>query len=71
MAVYDSLRHIDELAAAALRVLAQHCEGRFGVACVTRHQDALRLLDDGAATERALKAVVLGEALQRDLDRAL
>ena len=38
---------------------------------VAGHQDALGLLDRGAAPEGALEVVVLGEALQRDVDRAL
>jgi hypothetical protein len=39
-----------------------------GVAC---HQDSLRLFDDRPPTECSLEALVLGEALQRDVDRAL
>ena len=35
------------------------------------HQDPLRLLDRRPAPERALQAVVLGEPLQGDVDRAL
>jgi hypothetical protein len=35
------------------------------------HQNAFRLLDHGPAPERSLQIVVLGEALQRDVDRAL
>ena len=35
------------------------------------HQDALGLFDQGAASEGALEAVVFGEALQGDVDRAL
>jgi hypothetical protein len=37
---------------------------------VAGHQDPLGLLDRGSAPERSLQAVVLGEALQRNVDRA-
>ena len=35
------------------------------------HQDALGTLGDGAPAERAFEIVVLGEAAQHDIDRAL
>jgi hypothetical protein len=38
---------------------------------VARHQDALRLLDQGSPPECSLQVVVLGEALEGDVDRAL
>ena len=49
---------------------AQHLECLLAVDRVAGHQDALRLLDHSAAAKRSLQAVVLGEALQRDVDRA-
>src|SRR5581483_8987723 len=38
---------------------------------MTCHEDSLCLLDDRPSTERTLEIVVLGESLQRDVDRAL
>src|SRR5947207_954712 len=64
MAVDDRLGDVDQFVAVVLRVLAQHPERSIGVDCVPGHQDPLRLLDQGPAPERALQAVVLGEALQ-------
>ena len=46
-------------------------EGGVGADRVPRHEDALRLLDHRTAPEGTLQALVLGEALQRDVDRAL
>ena len=51
--------------------VAEHLEGPFLVDAVACHQDPFRLLDHGAAPERPLQVVVLGEALQGDVDRAL
>ena len=69
MTVDNRLRDVDELAAAVLRVLAQHFERALGARGLARHQDPFRLLDDCAAAERPLQAVVLAEALQGDVDR--
>src|SRR5690348_17812522 len=71
MAVDDRLGDVDDLVAVVLRVVAQHFERPLGADPVPSHQDSLGLLDDRAAPECALEAVVLGEALQRDVDRAL
>ena len=71
MAVHDCLCDVDQLTAVALRVVSQHLEGPVGVECVSRHQDAFRLLDQGPSAESALKALVLREPLQGDVDRAL
>src|ERR1051325_8566714 len=60
-----------ELAAVVLGVVAQHLEGAVGIDRMAGHQDALCLLDQRATAERALQAVVLGEPLQGDVDRAL
>ena len=38
---------------------------------VALHQDPLGALDEGTTPERALEVVVLGEAAQHDVDRAL
>ena len=71
MALDDRLRDVDELVAVVLRVGAEHLERPVCVDRVARHQDPLRLLDHGPASERPLQVVVFGEALQRDVDRAL
>jgi hypothetical protein len=52
-------------------VVAQHPERLVGIDCVAGHQDSFRLLDHRPAPERSLQAVVLGETLQGDVDRAL
>jgi hypothetical protein len=71
VALDDCGGDIAELAAVVLRLVAQHPEGLVGVDRVAGHQDPLCLLDHRSATERSLQVVVLGEALQRDVDRAL
>ena len=71
VAVDDRLGDVDEFVAVVLRVVAQHVERSVGVDRVAGHEDPLRLLDRCPAPERALQAVVFGEALQRDVDRAL
>src|SRR6185437_11389539 len=62
---------VDQLAAVVLRMAPEHVEGAIGIEGVARHQDAFGLLDQRAAPEGALEALVLREALQRDVDRAL
>ena len=54
-----------------LGMLAQRLEGVLGGDRVAGHQDAFCLLNHCSTSECALKVVVLGEALQRDVDRAL
>ena len=71
MAIDDRLRDVRDLVPAALRVLAQYRERPVGIHSVTGHHDPLRLLDHRPAAERALQALVLREALQGDVDRAL
>ena len=71
VAVDDRLGDVDEFVAVVLRVVAQHLERSVGVDRVAGHEDPFRLLDRCPAPERALQAVVLGEALQGDVDRAL
>ena len=71
MALDHCRRDVAELAAVVLGVVAQHLERALGVDRVPGHEDALRLLDQRAAPEGSLQALVLGEALQRDVDRAL
>ena len=71
MALDDGGGDVAELAAVVLGVVAQHLEGPVGVDRVAGHQDPLRLLDQRPTPERALQALVLGEALERDVDRAL
>ena len=71
MAFDDRCGDVGELVPVVLGVVAQHLERAVGVDRVPRHQDSFCLLDHGAASERSLQVVVLGEALQRDVDRAL
>ena len=71
MAVDDRRGDVCELVAVVLRVVAQQLERLVGVDRMARHQDSLRLLDHRPAPECALQVVVLREALQRDVDRAL
>ena len=71
MALDDGRGDVAELAAVVLRVVAEALERRVGVDRVAGHQDPLRLLDQGPPAERALQRLVLGEALERDVDRAL
>jgi hypothetical protein len=61
--------HVDELSTVGLGVGSEHLEGSGLVDHVTRHQDALRLLDRGPAAEGALKVLVLGEAAECDRER--
>ena len=69
MALDDRLGDVDELPAVGLRVVAEHLERLVGGKRMPGHQDALRLLDRRSPAEGALKVLVLGEALQRDVDR--
>jgi hypothetical protein len=71
MAVDDRLRDVDHLPAVVLRVFAEDVEGAVGVDRVPCHQDAFRLLDQRAPAEGSLQALVFGEPLQGDVDRAL
>jgi hypothetical protein len=71
MALDDRGGDIAELAAVVLRVVAQHLEGAVGGRRLAGHQDAFGLFDQRAAAECSLQALVLGEALQGDVDRAL
>jgi hypothetical protein len=65
VAVDDRLGDLDEFVAVVLRVVAQHLERPVGVYSMAGHQVPLRQLDRRPAAERALQAVILGEALQR------
>jgi len=71
VALDDRLGDVHELAAVVLRMVAEHFERVLLVDRVARHQDALRLLDQRPPPERSLQVVVLGEALEGDIDRAL
>ena len=71
MAVDDRRGHVCELLAVVLRVIAEQLERLVGVDRVAGHQYPLGLLDQRPAPEGPLQALVLGEALQRDVDRAL
>src|SRR5204863_1195926 len=64
----DGICDVDELAPVVLRVVAEHLECVVGVDRMARHEDALRLLDCRPSAEGALEALVLAEALQRDVD---
>jgi len=71
MALDDGGGDVGEFVSGVLGVVAEHRECLVGVDRVLVHQDALCLFDHGAASEGSLQAVVFGEALQRDVDRAL
>ena len=71
MSVDDRGREIHELAVIDTRLLAQHVKRRLLVDPVALHQDALGPLDQRAAPEGSLQIVILGEAAQHDVDRAL
>ena len=61
--------YIRDLLGAVLTVLTQDGERLVGRYPARSHQDTFRLLDDGAAAERAPESVIFGEALERDVDR--
>lgn len=71
MGLRDRLCHSGELLARLLRVRFQQGEGGVGVDAVSLHEDAFGLLDDGAASERSLQVLELGEPPQRDVESAL
>ncbi len=71
MAFDDCLGDVDEFVAIVLGAVAEHRERLVGVDPAAGHQDAFCLLDQRSPSECALQAVVLGEALKGDLDRAL
>jgi hypothetical protein len=71
VAVEHGLCDVDELLPAVARVVAQHLEGLPLVDLVALHEDALGALGLRAAAERALQVVVLGEAPEGDVERAL
>lgn len=71
MAFNDRLCNVDQLLSIVLRVGAEHLERPLLVDRMAGHQDPLRLLDHRPAAERSLEVLILGEALQRDVDRAL
>src|SRR6478609_3790803 len=68
LALDDGLGDLDELAGVVARVRPQQVERAIAVDAVDGHEDALRLLDDGASREGVLETVVLAVALERDLD---
>ena len=70
MAFDDGFGDVDKLAPVPLRVRAEQLERLLRVDGVPGHQDPLRLVDRGPPPERSLQAVVLAEALERDVDRA-
>jgi hypothetical protein len=67
----DGGGEVDELAIVDARAFAQQREGAVAVDGVALHQDAFGAFDEGAASKRAFEVVVLGEAAQDDVDRAL
>lgn len=71
MAIEDRGSNVGELVAVVLGVVAQHPERLVGVDRVASHQDPFCLLDHRPAPERSLEVVVLGEALQGDVNRTL
>ena len=71
MALEHGAGDVDQLATRAARLVAQHLERALLVDLVALHQDALGALRLRPAAERALQVVVLGEPVQRDVERAL
>ena len=71
MAVDDGAGEVDESAVGVAGVFAEHFERACVVDAVAFHEDALGAFGQGAAAERAFEVVVLGEAAQHDVDRAL
>lgn len=71
VAVDDGRGEVDQFAVGGPRLVTQHREGCVLVDRVAFHQDPLCPFDRGAAPERALEVVVLGEATQNDVNRAL
>ena len=69
--VNDCRRYVDELPVRRARVLTEQLKSRRLVDRVTFHENALCQLRDRAAAEGAFEVVVLGEAAQHDVDRAL
>jgi hypothetical protein len=67
----DRLGYVDELPSVGLGVVAKQVERPVRGDPVPGHQDALRLFDRRAPAEGTLQILVLREALQRDVDRAL
>ena len=71
VALDDRLGNLDELTPGVAGLGAEQLERALLVDAVALHQDALRPLRDGPATERPLQVPELGEALEDDLERAL
>src|SRR5689334_12301901 len=71
MTLDHHLGDVDQLPAAVLRMVAKQLEGSLGVDRVMTHQDPLGLLDLRAPPESSLEILILGETLERDVDRAL
>ena len=71
MAVDNGRGDVDQLPSGVLGVVSEQLERSRVVDGVALHQDALGPLGHGATPERALEVVVLGEAAQDDVDRAL
>src|SRR4029077_4957640 len=67
----NRLGDVGDLPIGSTSVFAKQVEGVLLVQRITLHQDPLGPLGDGSSAERALERVVLGETLQRDVDRAL
>ena len=71
MALQDGCGDVDDLPVGPAGVLPEQMEGLLLVEGVTLHQDPFGPLRDGPAAEGALEGVVLREALERDVHRAL
>ena len=71
MAVDDRRGEVDELAVIDTGLLAQHLECARLVDAVALHEDPLGSLGQRAAPECALEILILGEAPEHDVDRAL
>jgi hypothetical protein len=62
---------VDQLAVGGARVVTKHLERGRLVHRVAFHEDALGPLGDGPVPEGPFQVLVLGEAAQDDVDRAL
>jgi hypothetical protein len=71
VAVDDRGGEVDEFAVVDARPLAQHLKRGVLVDGVAFHEDALRAFDLGSAAERAFEVLILREAAQDNIDRAL
>lgn len=71
MTVQERLRDVDNTPIRAPRLVAEEREGCILANPLALHQDSLGSLDERAAAERPLEALILGKAAKHDLDHVL